>query len=167
MPGPITIFSARRIITMDPAVPEATHGAVRDGLIIEVGDLDDCSAWGAYTLDDRFGGSRCDGSGSCAIDQSTMYVSIRAKLYSAHCMRAVAGGASAPRTRATSCVTFATQPIIRRCSPADSSCFSCSQIDRTAPSGPVHSRSTRVVSGATTHGLTPTTPLLSGPCIAP
>lgn len=57
MPGPITIFSARRIITMDPAVPEATHVAVRDGLIIEVGDLDDCSAWGAYTLDDRFGGS--------------------------------------------------------------------------------------------------------------
>ncbi len=57
MPGPITIFSARRIITMDPAVPEATHVAVRDGLIVEVGDLDDCSAWGAYALDDRFGDS--------------------------------------------------------------------------------------------------------------
>ena len=57
MPGPITVFSARKIITMDPAVEEATHVAVRDGVVTEVGDLDDCAAWGAYTLDDRFGGS--------------------------------------------------------------------------------------------------------------
>ena len=46
MPGPITVFSARKIITMDAAVEEATHVAVRDGIIIEVGDLDDCAAWG-------------------------------------------------------------------------------------------------------------------------
>ena len=54
MPGPITVFSARKIITMDAAVDEATHVAVRDGIIIEVGDLDDCAAWGPYTLDKRF-----------------------------------------------------------------------------------------------------------------
>ena len=57
MPGPITVFSARKIITLDPAVAEATHVAVRDGIVIEVGDLDDCAAWGPYTLDDRFGES--------------------------------------------------------------------------------------------------------------
>lgn len=57
MPGPITVFSARKIITMDAAIEEATHVAVRDGIIIELGDLDDCAAWGPYTLDDRFGGS--------------------------------------------------------------------------------------------------------------
>jgi len=57
MPGPITVFSARKIITMDTAVEEATHVAVRNGIIIEVGDLDDCAAWGPCTLDDRFGGS--------------------------------------------------------------------------------------------------------------
>jgi|FEC22Drversion2_1045045.scaffolds.fasta_scaffold00895_10 predicted amidohydrolase YtcJ len=57
MSEPITVFSAHKIITLDPAVEEATHVAVRDGLIIEVGDLDDCAAWGPYTLDDRFGGS--------------------------------------------------------------------------------------------------------------
>ena len=43
MPGPITIFSARKIITMDPAVEEATHVAVRDGIILEVGTLDELS----------------------------------------------------------------------------------------------------------------------------
>lgn len=56
MPGPITVFSARKILTMDPAVEEATHVAVRDGIVLEIGDLDDCAAWGPYTLDDRFGG---------------------------------------------------------------------------------------------------------------
>ena len=54
MPGPITVFRARKIITLDPSIPEATHVAVRDGFVIEVGDLDDCGAWGPYTLDDRF-----------------------------------------------------------------------------------------------------------------
>ena len=57
MPGPITIFSARKIITMDPAVEEATHVAVRDGIILELGTLDECAVWGPYTLDDRFGDS--------------------------------------------------------------------------------------------------------------
>lgn len=57
MPGRITIFAAKKIITMDPAVPEATHVAVRDGLIIEVGSRDDCAAWGAHESDDRFADS--------------------------------------------------------------------------------------------------------------
>jgi cytosine/adenosine deaminase-related metal-dependent hydrolase len=57
MPGPVTVFSARKIVTMDVSVAEATHVAVRDGIILEVGDLDDCSAWGSYTLDDRFADS--------------------------------------------------------------------------------------------------------------
>ena len=57
MPGPTTVFSARKIITLDPSVESATHVAVRDGIIIEIGNLDDCAAWGTYTLDDRFGGS--------------------------------------------------------------------------------------------------------------
>ena len=34
----ITIFSARKIITMNPSQPEATHVAVRDGRI-KPGDL--------------------------------------------------------------------------------------------------------------------------------
>jgi predicted amidohydrolase YtcJ len=43
MPGPITVFSPCRILTMDPAVPEATHVAVRDGIILEIGTLADCA----------------------------------------------------------------------------------------------------------------------------
>ncbi len=49
-----TIFSARKIITMNPGQPGATHVAVRDGRILGVGDLDDLTGWGDYTLDDRF-----------------------------------------------------------------------------------------------------------------
>ena len=60
MPGPITIFSARKIITMDPAVEEATHVAVRDGIILELGTLEECAVWGPYTLDDRFGDSHIE-----------------------------------------------------------------------------------------------------------
>ena len=37
MPGPITVFSARKIITMDAAVEEATHVAVRDGIVTRAG----------------------------------------------------------------------------------------------------------------------------------
>src|SRR5436190_16812487 len=54
MPGPVTVFSAKKIITMDASVAEATHVAVRDGIILEVGDLDDCAAWGPYAFDNRF-----------------------------------------------------------------------------------------------------------------
>ena len=49
-----TVYQARRIITMNPAQPDATHVAVRDGRILAVGDLARMAAWGAYDLDTRF-----------------------------------------------------------------------------------------------------------------
>ena len=53
---PITIFQAAKIITMDPACPQASHVAVRDGKILGAGDLDDLAKWGAYRLDTTFAG---------------------------------------------------------------------------------------------------------------
>ena len=50
----ITVFEARRIITMNPAQPEATHVAVRDGIVLAVGDADRANSWGVGTLDRRF-----------------------------------------------------------------------------------------------------------------
>lgn len=50
----ITVYVARRIHTMNPAQPTATHVAVRDGRILAVGDLARMQAWGAFTLDERF-----------------------------------------------------------------------------------------------------------------
>ncbi|QUN56614.1 amidohydrolase [Burkholderia cenocepacia] len=41
----VTIFTARRILTMNPAQPSATHVAVRDGRILAVGDAADAAAW--------------------------------------------------------------------------------------------------------------------------
>ena len=49
-----TIYSARRIITMNPRRPEATHVAVRDGYILGAGALDELAGWGDYVLDERF-----------------------------------------------------------------------------------------------------------------
>ena len=49
-----TIFAARRILTMNPMQPQATHVAVRAGRILSVGSLEQVSAWGDYTLDERF-----------------------------------------------------------------------------------------------------------------
>ncbi len=49
-----TIYSARKIITMNPMQPEASHVAVRDGRILGVGTLSELQAWGAHTLDERF-----------------------------------------------------------------------------------------------------------------
>jgi len=43
MTDPITVFTARRIHTMDPSLPEATAVAVRNGRIVEVGDLEPSS----------------------------------------------------------------------------------------------------------------------------
>ncbi len=51
---PTTVYSARRILTMNPARPEATHVAVRDGGILGVGTLDELRAWGPHVLDTRF-----------------------------------------------------------------------------------------------------------------
>lgn len=50
----ITIYPARRILTMNPANPEATHVAVQGDRILGAGDLDELSGWGEYNLDDRF-----------------------------------------------------------------------------------------------------------------
>jgi predicted amidohydrolase YtcJ len=52
--GPITIYSASEIITMDPRRPSATHVAVCEGRILGVGPLEELSVWGDYTLDERF-----------------------------------------------------------------------------------------------------------------
>jgi predicted amidohydrolase YtcJ len=45
MPGPITVFVAKKIVTMDPDRPTATAVAVRDGIILSVGSLDDLEPW--------------------------------------------------------------------------------------------------------------------------
>jgi len=50
----ITIYRAKRILTMNPARPEATHVAVRDGRILGAGKLDELDGWGKHKLDDRF-----------------------------------------------------------------------------------------------------------------
>ncbi len=49
-----TIFTARKIITMNPNRPIASHVAVRDGRILGAGTLEELAGWGDYTLDDRF-----------------------------------------------------------------------------------------------------------------
>ena len=51
-----TIFTARKIVTMNPANPEVTAVAVRDGMIIAAGTLEECASWGPHTVDDRFAG---------------------------------------------------------------------------------------------------------------
>lgn len=50
----ITIFSAKKIITMNPSNPEGTHVAVRNERILGVGTLEEVAGWGDYTLDDTF-----------------------------------------------------------------------------------------------------------------
>ena len=49
-----TIFSARKIITMNPNRPSVTHVAVRDGKILAAGDLSELETWGDYKLDETF-----------------------------------------------------------------------------------------------------------------
>ena len=50
----ITIYSARRILTMNPRRPEATHVAVRDGRVLGTGTLEDLAGWGDHEIDERF-----------------------------------------------------------------------------------------------------------------
>ncbi|WP_119420626.1 amidohydrolase [Desertibaculum subflavum] len=50
--APISVFVARKIVTMNPSHPEATHVAVRHGRILGVGSLDELARWGEYRLDD-------------------------------------------------------------------------------------------------------------------
>ncbi len=51
-----TIYSARKILTMNPNQPVVSHVAVRDGRILGAGSLSDLETWGDYALDDRFSG---------------------------------------------------------------------------------------------------------------
>ena len=48
------VYSAKKIITMNPARPFATHIAVKDGKILGTGVLDELSKWGEFKLDDAF-----------------------------------------------------------------------------------------------------------------
>ena len=48
------VYRARRILTMNPSRPEATHVAVREGRILGVGPLEELTGWGAHTLDETF-----------------------------------------------------------------------------------------------------------------
>ncbi len=56
-PGAITVFVAKKIVTMDPTRPVATAVAVRDGEILSVGSLQDLEPWlkdNRYTIDAQF-----------------------------------------------------------------------------------------------------------------
>ncbi|USE77352.1 amidohydrolase [Cupriavidus gilardii] len=48
------IFHARKILTMNPAQPQATHVAVRDGRIVAVGAPGDMAPWADARVDDTF-----------------------------------------------------------------------------------------------------------------
>ena len=50
----ITVFVAKKIITMNSYRAEATHVAVRDGRILGVGSLQQMAQFGEYTLDEQF-----------------------------------------------------------------------------------------------------------------
>ena len=50
----ITIYQARKIVTMNPARPLSTHVAVRDGHILGAGSLDELAGWGDHQLDTGF-----------------------------------------------------------------------------------------------------------------
>ena len=50
----ITIFSARKVLTMNTYQPVATHVAVRGGRILGTGSLDELAEWGDYTIDKTF-----------------------------------------------------------------------------------------------------------------
>ncbi|CAB3738056.1 amidohydrolase [Paraburkholderia rhynchosiae] len=52
--SPIQVFVARKIVTMNPAQPHATHVAVRDGRILSVGNAEDVQQWGPAEIVDTF-----------------------------------------------------------------------------------------------------------------
>jgi len=45
MASQITVYVAKKIVTMEPSAPSATAVAVRDGMILGVGSLDDLKPW--------------------------------------------------------------------------------------------------------------------------
>ena len=52
--SPITIYAAKKIITMNPNQAVASHVAVQEDRILGVGSLEELSGWGAYELDQTF-----------------------------------------------------------------------------------------------------------------
>ena len=50
----ITLFRARLIHTLNPARPQATHVAVREGIVLGAGTPAELAGWGPATLDERF-----------------------------------------------------------------------------------------------------------------
>ena len=50
----ITIYSAKKIITMNPARPFASHLAIKDGKILGTGNLEELEKWGDYKIDNSF-----------------------------------------------------------------------------------------------------------------
>jgi len=54
MTSPVTVFIAKKIITMNPSNPEATAVAVRDGRILGAGSLEKLAVWGPYEVNDAF-----------------------------------------------------------------------------------------------------------------
>ena len=50
----ITIYQARKIVTINPSKPLATHVAVRDGRILGAGSLDELTGWGKHKVDRSF-----------------------------------------------------------------------------------------------------------------
>ena len=52
MSDQIIVFKAKKIITMDHNNPEATHVAVRNGIILAVGDANCAIGWGTKTAVD-------------------------------------------------------------------------------------------------------------------
>ena len=54
MSEPVTVYRARRIVTMDRNRPFATHVAVRAGRVLAVGGADCAEGWGAAAVDERW-----------------------------------------------------------------------------------------------------------------
>jgi predicted amidohydrolase YtcJ len=53
-PPDLVIHPARRVVTVNPAQPEAGAVAVRGDRILAVGTVDELRSWGPHTVDDRF-----------------------------------------------------------------------------------------------------------------
>ena len=51
---PVQVLVAKKILTMNPAQPHATHVAIRDGRILSVGNSDDVKQWGDAEIVDTF-----------------------------------------------------------------------------------------------------------------
>lgn len=48
------VFTARKIVTMDPSQPVVEAVAVRDGRILAAGSLEECASWGPHSIDRTF-----------------------------------------------------------------------------------------------------------------